>query len=145
MARLTPEEYAEKQATRLKAAAEDIRRGLSRVQQAPGELAVRKQDKLLAKFQESVSSGRWAAATRSVSLGEWQELAIQKGVPRIAAGIDAARPKQVAMAQRLLAAVDQAAAKARSLPDATLEDSINRAATYMREMAKNKGRIKAGG
>lgn len=144
MARLTPEEYAAKHAQRLKGATEDIRRGIQRTSVAPGEQAVRHQDKLVARWQESVSSGRWAAATRSVSLQEWQTAAIEKGVSRIGVGIDAAQGKQVQMAQRLLAAVDSAAGKARALPSTTLEDNVNRAATFIREMSKSKGRIKTG-
>ena len=144
MAKLTPEEYAAKWGQRLKGSTEDIRRGISRVARAPGESAVQQQDKLVTRFQESVSSGRWAAATRSVSLQDWQQAAQDKGVQRIAAGVDAAAPKQAQMAGRLLAAVDAASGKARALPSTTLEDNVNRAATFMREMAKSKGRIKAG-
>ncbi len=144
MARVTPDEYAAKHAARLKAATPDIRRGIERTQTAPGEAAVREQDKLLSRFQEAVASGRWAAATRSVSLQDWQAAAIDKGLGRIAAGIDAAQDKQVAMAGRLLAAVDSAAGKARAMPSTTLEDNINRSATFIREMSKAKGRIKTG-
>lgn len=144
MARLTADEAAAKWGQRLKASTEDIRRGISRVQRAPGEAAVAKQDKLVAKFQESVASGRWANATRAVSLGEWQQAASEKGVGRIAAGVDSAQPKQAAMYGRLLAAVDSARARVDAMPSTTLEDNINRSATFQREMAKFKGRIKTG-
>lgn len=144
MARLTPEEAAAKWGQRLKGSTEDIRRGISRVQRAPGEAAVAQQDKLVARFQESVSSGRWANATRSVPLAEWQRAASEKGVGRIAAGVDAAQPNQAAMYGRLLAAVDSASARIASMPSTTLEDNINRSATFQREMAKFKGRIKTG-
>ena len=144
MARVTPEEYAEKWGRRLKGSTEDIRRGISRVQVAPGAVAVQHQDKLVARFNEAVNSGRWAASTRAVSLTDWQTKAIDKGVNRIGAGVDAAQPSQAQMAQRLLASVDAAASKARALPSTTIDDNINRAATFMREMAKSKGRIKNG-
>lgn len=143
MARLTPEEYAAKHAQRLKASTEDIRRGIDRVQTAPGARAVQQQDKLVARFQDAVQSGRWAKATRAVSLTDWQNAAKDKGIGRIAAGIDAAQPKQAAMAARLLAAVDAAAAKSNALPSTTLEDNINRMATFAREMSKAKGNVKA--
>lgn len=144
MARVTPEEYAAKHAQRLKASTEDIRRGIARVQVAPGQRAVAQQDKLVSRFQESVASGRWAAATRAVSLSDWQTAAAEKGIGRIAAGIDAALPRQAQMAQRLLAATDAAASKVAALPSTTLEDNINRMSTFAREMAKSKGKIKAG-
>ncbi len=144
MAKLTPEEYAAKWGQRLKGSTEDIRRGISRVTTAPGEAAVRQQDKMLTKTTEAITSGRWAAATRSVSLADWQRSATDKGISRIAAGVDAAAPAQAQMAGRLLAAVDAAAGKVKSMPSTTIEDNINRASTFMREMAKSKGRIKTG-
>jgi hypothetical protein len=144
MARVDPNEYAEKWGRRLKSATEDVRRGISRVSTAPGLDAVKQQDKLVSNFQESVSSGRWASATRAVSLADWQRAASEKGVNRIAAGVDAALPQQAAMAQRLLAATDAAVAKVKALSSTTLDDNINRMVTFSREMAKSKGRIKTG-
>jgi len=145
MAKLTAEEYAAKHATRLKASTEDIRRGIERVSVAPGTQAVKQQDKLVARFSEAVSSGRWARATAAVPLQEWQAQAAGKGVSRIAAGIDGAQAKQVQMAGRLLAATDAIRAKVATMPSTTLEDNIGRMTTAVREMSKFKGKIKAGG
>mgnify|MGYP001565778324 CR=1 FL=1 len=144
MAKLTPEEYAAKHAQRLKGSTEDIRRGIERVTASPGAAAVKQQGKLVANFGEAVNSGRWARATGAVTTADWQSAAIGKGLGRIAAGIDAAQSKQVQMAGRLLAATDAAAAKVAGMPSTTLEDNIGRMTLYVREMAKSKGRIKAG-
>lgn len=141
MAKLTPEEYAEKQARNLKNSLPDIRMGISRVTVAPGAAAVAQQDKMRTKVLEAIDSGRWAAKTRAVSLQEWQEQSLNKGVDRIPQGIDAAHDKQVAMAGRLLPAVDAAAAKARSMPKITLQDSIARMTSFVTDMSKMKGKI----
>lgn len=140
MAKVTPEEYAEKWSRRLKGSTEDIRRGIDRVTVAPGISAAKAADRMLAAVTEAVSSGRWADAVAKVPLDEWKDSFEKKGLGRIAAGVDAATPKQAAMAAKLLAAVDAAAAKANALPKGTIEDSINRMATYVREM--NKAKIK---
>jgi hypothetical protein len=71
-----------------------------------------------------------------VTLDEWKTAALSKGVDRIASGIDAAHDKVVAFAAKLLPAVDAAVAKIARMPSTTLEDNINRATSYMREMAK---------
>lgn len=134
MARVTPQEYAEKWARRLRGATEDIRRGVERVDTAPGELAVQNQDALLQNFVDSVNSGLWAARTRAVSLQDWKQATIDKGIPRIGQGVESAQPKMAAMAAELLPAVDAAAAAARALPKVTLEDSIQRMTTFVREM-----------
>lgn len=136
MARLTPEEVAAKQAARLKAAAEDIRRGIQRVTVAPTQLAASQKEKMKARLIESVDNGKWEKNLRSVSLSEWQERAANVGVNRIAAGIDAAQNKQREFYAKLLPAVDAARAKVASMPSTTLEDNINRMTTYIREMAK---------
>jgi len=138
MARVTAEQYAEKQARRLKASTEDIRRGIAAVTVAPGAQAAKKADKMLRSVTESVTSGEWARRTAGVSLADWQRAAADKGVNRISQGIDAVQPQQVAMATRLLAAVDAASAKVKSMPSDSLEDSIARMTTFVREMSKAK-------
>jgi len=143
MAKVTAEEYAEKQARRLKASTEDIRRGIENVTEAPGKKAAMAQEKMMTNLIESITSGRWAKAVGDVSLEEWKQKILDKGIGRIAAGIDAAQPKQVMMAQKLLAAVDAAQAKVMQMPKNNIDDSINRMTTYAREMHKSKGKIKA--
>lgn len=134
MARVTPQEYAEKWARRLRGATEDIRRGVERVDTAPGERAAAAQDALLANFAEAVNSGMWANRVRGVSLQDWKQATINKGIQRIGQGVETAQPKMAQVASELLPAVDAAAAAARALPKVTLEDSINRMATFAREM-----------
>lgn len=138
MARVTPQEYAEKLARRLSAATEDIRRGIERVRENPMEAAAAQQDLLLQRLQEVIQSGRWAELVRAVSLQEWKSAATQKGVPRIGPGIQAARPKLERFATQLLPAVDAAVAEVKAMPKTTLEDRINRAVSYMRRMSQFK-------
>lgn len=141
MARLTPEEYAAKQARNLKNSLQDIRDGISRVTVAPGVAAVAQQDKMRNNIIASLDSGLWASKTRAVTLQDWQDKALNKGVDRISAGIDAAHDDQVAMAGRLLPIVDAAAQKARAMPKNTLQDSIARMTSFVTDMSKAKGRI----
>lgn len=141
MARLTPEEYASKQARNLKNSLQDIRDGISRTTVAPGRQAVAAQDKMRTKVLEAIDSGLWAQKTGSVTLQEWQDAALNKGVDRIGQGIDAAHDKQVQMATRLLPIVDAAAQKARAMPNNTLQDSIARMTSFVTDMARAKGKI----
>ena len=141
MSKLSPEQYADKQARNLKNSIQDIRDGIMRVTVSPGAEAVKRQDKMRIKVLEALDSGRWAAKTSAVSVQEWQNAALTKGVDRIATGIDAAHDKQVQMAARLLPAVDAAANKARSMPKNTLQDSIARMTSFVTDMSKMKGRI----
>ena len=133
---ITPEQFAEKHARRLKGAVDDIRAGVMAVTESPTAKAAAKQDKMLARLQEAVQSGKWAARLRAVPLDEWKDKTINLGINRIAAGIDAAHGKQVAFAGKLLPFESNLKTTIDKMPDLTLEDSISRATAWIRGMAK---------
>lgn len=134
MAKVTAAEYAEKHARRLKGSLEDIRRGIARTSEAPGAAAVRQKDKMRQNVNAALDDGTWERRTAAVSLQDWQKQASEKGVNRISQGIDAVQTKQVAMAERLLSAVDAAAAQVKNMPKVTIEDSIARMESFVRAM-----------
>jgi len=136
MARVTADEYAEKWSRRMKGSTEDVRRGIEKVTVAPGLKAAKSVDLMLRKLTDSIVSGKWARGVGAVTLEQWKASAAGKGVERIARGVDEATPGQRDMATRLLAAVDAAAAKANAMPKGSIEDSINRMTTFVREMHK---------
>ncbi len=138
MAKLTPSEFAEKWARRLQAAAPDIQKGISRVDTSPTERAAAKQDKMLANVQAAIQSGKWAAGLRRVTLSDWKTAAVNKGIPRLSQGVAGAQPKVSEFAQQLLSYQDSLKGKVDSMPDLTLEDSINRMNTWVRGMAQFK-------
>jgi len=134
--RITPDEYADKHARNLKNSIEDIRRGVDRVDQAPTAKAAAKSEKMLANLSEAVRSGKWAARLNAVTLDEWKRKTLDKGLGRIAAGIDSARDKQVGFAGELFAHENRLLQEVEQMPDLTIEDSINRATAWIRGMAK---------
>ena len=136
--RVTPEQYQEKHARRLKASIEDVKAGIDRVQVAPGKLAAAKQDKMRARILASIDDGKWARRVSAVSLDEWKAAAKEKGANRISQGIDRAKPKVMAFAAELLAYEQSGMDKVAGMPDVTLEDSINRASTWIRHMSQFK-------
>lgn len=136
MAKLTPQEFREKHARRLKGSIEDIRTGVSRVTESPTAKAAAKADKMVANLSRSVQSGKWAARLRGVSLEEWKAKMTDKGLGRIAGGIDEAASKVEDFASQLLPFQDSLAKTVNALPDLTLEDSISRATAWIRGMSK---------
>ena len=138
MAKLTATEFQEKHARRLKAAVEDVRKGIDRVTENPCEKAAAKQDKMLTNLTAAVSSGKWAAGLKRVSLEDWKKKARDIGVNRIAAGIDGAKDKTIAFAEQLLPHIDREKAKIAAMPDVTLDDNINRMTSFVRGMANFK-------
>lgn len=136
MAKLTPQEFQEKHARRLKASTADISRGIDRVTVAPTKLAADKIDKMKMHLDEAFASGKVKRSLLAVTLDEWKTKARDVGVGRISMGIDASAAKVVSFAEKLLPAIDAAQAKVKAMPDLTLEDSINRMTVMIREMSK---------
>lgn len=138
MAKLTAEQFQEKHNRRLKAAIEDMRLGVSQVSESPTSKAAKKADKMVANLTASVHSGKWAAGLNRVSLDQWKTQMIDKGLPRVATGIDGAADKVKAFASDFLPFLDGVKAKVEKMPDVTLEDNISRMTAAIREIAKYK-------
>lgn len=136
MARLTAQQAREKHARNLKAASQDIINGVNAVTVAPGQQAAAKASKMLNNLTEAVNSGKWARRVASVPVEEWRKKMIDKGIPRISSGIDAAAGKVEAFFGELLPFQDSLNNQIKSMPDLTLEDNINRMTTFVRGMSK---------
>jgi len=135
MARVTAVEFQEKHARRLKAALPDMRKGVEGVTESPTKKAAAKQDKMRANIVAAIDSGKWAAGLNRVSLESWKADMIDKGVNRVSAGIDGAKDKTVAFAEKLLPHVDSGVAKIKGMSDVTLEDNITRMVEFTRHMS----------
>ena len=138
MAKLTPEQFADKHNRRTKAALEDMRAGIANVNVSPTVKAAAKSDKMRAKLVESIENGKWAAGLKRVSLDEWKEKMLNLGVPRVSSGLDANKGKVAAFAAELLPHIDAGKKAIEGMPDVTLEDSINKMTTFIRHMSKFK-------
>lgn len=138
MARVNAQQYAEKWGRKLKQAGQDIQIGVNNVTESPGAAAARAEQKMLNNVTESITSGRWKRNVSAITLEDWKRAMLNKGVGRIAAGVDAALPAQVIMAEKLLAAVDAVGSEVRRMPKNNLEDSIARMAAFARGMSERK-------
>ena len=136
MTSMTPQEFAEKHNRRTKAASEDMINGINKVTISPTAQAAAKQGKMLANLQASVQNGTWANRLKAVTLESWKDKMINKGMPRVSGGLDASVQKVQDFAAQLLPAINAAVAKINTMPDLTIDDSINRMTTFVREMSK---------
>ncbi len=136
MARVTAEKYAERWKTGLTQNTARIREGIEAVTVSPTAAAANAVDRTLAKIIASFNDGTWANQLKKVTLEDWKASAINKGLTRIAAGVEAATPKQVAMATKLLGAVDATLAEVNKTPRGDLEANIQRSAAMIRGMNK---------
>ena len=93
MAKLTPEQFADKHNRRTKAALEDMRAGIEAVDEAPTAKAAAKQEKMRQRLLEALESGKWANGLKRVSLEEWKQKMIELGLNRVAAALTQTRRK----------------------------------------------------
>lgn len=135
MARVTPQQGAEKWSRRLSGSTQDIQAGVQKVTESPGVAAARQEQLYLQRVTEAVQSGKWAQALNSVTTQQWQQAMLTKGVPRIAAGAAAAQGKMQQFLQDFLPYEDQGAAQVRQMPKGGVENGIARAAAMIRHNA----------
>lgn len=138
MAKLTPQQAREKQASRLKQSTQEIANQVMKVSTAPGVQAAAKADKMRTNINAAIDSGRWGRRVSAVTLNEWQDAMVKKGIPRISAGIDAAAPKVEAFFTAFFPHLDKVQAEIKNMPDLTLEDNINRMVHVVRRNAEFK-------
>ena len=134
--RVSAKQAQEKHARRLGAALEDMRAGVERVDEAPGKRAAAKQGKLRANIIAAIDDGTWARRTASVSLEDWKSAMIDKGINRVTSGVEAASGKVESFFDELFAYENTVMGKIDAMADLTLEDSVNRSSTWIREMSK---------
>jgi len=137
--KLTAAEFQEKHNRRLKASVPDIQAGVQRVTEAPGAKAAEKVEKWHAAISAQETKDKWKRRVAAVSVDEWKAHMLNKGVPRIAAGIDGAAAKVVQFAEKLISHENAGLVEIETMADLTLEDSINRATWWIRHMSNFQG------
>lgn len=89
--RLDPTQAAANWATALGQAGNKIQQGVQAVTEAPGVKAARNAQAYVNGVNQNVN--KWQRKVAAVSLGDWVNATLTKGVPRIASGAQAAQPK----------------------------------------------------
>ncbi len=117
---------AERWRTNLSRSGEKIKAGIEAVSESPMDKAAAASEKYVQGVQDAVASGRYQAGLRSVSLAEWKDAAINKGIARISSGATAALPKVQQFMSEFLPFVENVSNTVRAMPSSTFEDRINR-------------------
>lgn len=128
-----PTDVAGKWASRLGAATQDIQRGVQAVTVAPGAAAAAQRQKWVQRV--TASQDKWARNVSRVSLADWQAATINKGIPRVASGAQAAQPKMEQFMSELLPHIERGLPALKAMPGVTLDDGINRSSAWIRHMA----------
>lgn len=116
----------------LSGAGQKITDGVNAVTVAPGQAAARQ--KTVWQQNTTASADKWARNTSAVSITDWRQAVIEKGVPRIGAGAAASQAKFAAFMGKLLPYVAQV--KSSLPPRGTYEQNKQRALANMDAMHK---------
>lgn len=107
-----------------------ITQSVQSVTVAPGQAAARQKAVWMQNTQ--AAADKWANASQRVTLAEWQSAMVNKGIPRIASGAQAAQSKMQAVFAQLLPYIDSA--KQSLPPRGTFEQNKARATAMMDKM-----------
>jgi len=136
MPKVSPEKFVEKWKNNLSAASSYIRDGVSAVKESPTHQAARAEDRWFTNLTAAKNSGKWRAGLESVSLDYWKDRMSTVGVSRIQEGVTKADVVMQDFASKLLEKVGTLQKTIEGMPNKTIEDSVQRAATWIREMNK---------
>lgn len=131
-----PQDAAAAWASRLAGSTDKITKGIQSVTVAPGQAAARQANVWVQNT--TAAKDKWQSNVAAVTLADWQDAAINKGVSRIAGGAQAAQPKFAQFMTELLPHIERTKA---SLPArGNLDQNIQRMVAFSRGMATFKRR-----
>lgn len=130
-----PDQLAAAWAQNLAGAQARMQAGAQAVTTSPGQAAAAQQATWLANV--TAAANRWAQNVAAVSTAQWQQSYIQKGLPRVATGAQAAQNSFAQTLGRIIAAEKTIVA---GLPArGNLDQNIARSAAFQRAMAAQRG------
>ena len=135
MPNLDPATVAQKWANNLGAATTAIKNGVTAVTTAPTQMAAAAVGKWQAAVQTQKAANDFVNALSKVSLAQWQQAMLQKGLNRIGPGAQAAIPKFTTFLQQFLPFEQNIAQQVRSMPSITLNDRIARMVAMATQLA----------
>lgn len=130
-----PATVAQRWVSNLGSSVDKIRQGVQSVTQAPTAAAAAAGQLWQQRVNDPATLQKFQRSLQRVSLTDWQNAMIQKGIPRIASGANAAKDKFTAFLTQFLPFVNNVAQQVRQMPKATLEDRIARATAQIRGTA----------
>lgn len=128
----TPDQIAARWAQGLASATQKITDGVNAVTVSPGQAASRQKAVYIANV--NANADKWAAKVAAVSVQQWQQATVTKGIPRIATGAAASQPKFATFMGQLLPYISRQVAALP--PRGNLQQNIARMTAFVQGMAQ---------
>lgn len=113
-------------------ASQKITAGVNAVTEAPGQKAAAAADLWAQRVNDPAVKAKFQRRSQAVSLGDWKQAMLSKGVNRVGAGATAAKPKFAKFMAQFLPFVQNAAAQVRTMQKGDINASIARMEAMVR-------------
>lgn len=138
MAKLNPQQVAERWATEFGKSGDKYEKGVRETTVNPAQEAIKAKDRMLSNYTEAVTSGRWEDSMSKVTTGAWQTACIEKGKQAIAVAARLGVAK-VAAAEREMAPIREGIIA--SLPGrGTIDQNLERSRLFGLQMHNSRRR-----
>ena len=132
---ITVQDAVQKWADRGAASGDTVRKGVNAVTESPMEKAAQAKDRWLQGVQRAAANGKYENNLRAVSLNDWKNAMLTKGIANMQTGYNSPIGKQ--KFQRFMTAflpfAKQVSDAVKAMPRGTLQQSIDRATYVIRE------------
>ena len=122
---------------RMQASGQQITEGVQSVTEAPGAKAAKQAALWLAKLQ--ASQAKWQRNVSAVSLADWQNAMITRGIPAINAGVTAKSSNYQKFADKFYPYLQAGKSKIAAMPKNSLSDGIAKAVAQIQYNAAYTG------
>jgi predicted transcriptional regulator len=134
MVKVNADEWLARHSGGLAAAGTKIREGVEKVTVSPGVKAAENIVKMRTNLIAAFDDGRVERGLKNVDLDYWKRTMLDKGIPAISAGAEAAKEKNRPVIEKLLAFETGLQTKVNAMKVITIDDSIAKAGAWMRGM-----------
>jgi hypothetical protein len=133
---LSAQDVAAKWSRNLAGATQSIKDGVMAVQTSPTQLAAARADAYVQGVQASVASGKWQAGLNRVTLADWQQQMINKGINRIASGAQGGQAKFAQFMGQLLPYIQNGQRQLSNTPRGDINQNIQRMVNWVQYMSQ---------
>lgn len=138
MATPNAQEAARRWASNLRNARKSIEAGVRAVTVSPTAQAAQKLDKYQEGIRKAIETGKTAQRMQAVTVQQWQDAAIQKGLARLDSGVEAGTPKMQSFLTEFLPYAEQVSQSVKQMPDVTEDDRDRRMLEAVRRLRQFK-------
>src|SRR5579884_2416018 len=122
----TAQQVTQKWLQNLSSSTQAIQDGVNAVTVAPTQKAAEQSALYLQNVMAAVQSGKYQQKLQAVTLDQWRQAFLQKGLPRVATGAQAAQNKMQSFMTKWLPVMQAASDQVKAMPKGTTDAALAR-------------------